>query len=385
MQSEQSNLKENTLASIAKGIKLTDGVEFDVRTTIDNELIVHHDRTLAVSEKLQGDLPKYVEKNTQSDLRNLGFPTLDEIIADTLISQSLREHGKIMNIELKLPHPSSGVGAGWLNSRKNISYVSNMLNKCAKLLEEAEIPKHSIIFYGFFKHMNYAAKKINFDWNVSSLFPNQLRFGSRRLNRIYAAPQFLFRSLKSMIKLQKRRNSPILPCGLEYFTPPLNKLRIDRTYGLTGKPLERLLMLKKGFPIYIWPGLIKQETLLYDAGISILSDNVNTIENTLPEGAARWIRHSTQPLDEKWHQRFKETEIENHDDLVKEARREVSPWHELNSNERNNFINQWSKKWYWEKPLEKYTLESDKNKLPWESVRFIGHRGCGATSRPIFY
>ena len=290
-----------------------------------------------------------------------------------------------MNIELKLPHPSSGVGAGWLNSRKNIPYVSKMLNQCAKLLEDAEIPKHSIIFYGFFKHMNYAAKKINFKWNVSSLYPNQLRYGTTKLNRIYAAPQFLFKSLNSMIKTQKRLNSPILPCGLEYFIPPYNKLRLDRTYGLFGKSLERLLKLKRGFPIYVWPGLIKQETMLYDAGISILSDNVNTSENTLPGGNARWIRHSTQPLDKEWNQKFKNTDPINHDDLVKEATRDISPWHELNSNERRSFLKMWSKKWYWDKSPEEYYLESDNNKLPLESVRVIGHRGCGSTSRPIFY
>ena len=52
--------------------------------------------------------------------------------------------------------------------------------------------------------MNYAAKKINFDWKTSSLFPNQLRFGSERMNRIYAAPEFSLRSFKSMINRQKK-------------------------------------------------------------------------------------------------------------------------------------------------------------------------------------
>lgn len=385
MQLDESVLKENTLASLTRGIELTDGIEFDVRTTLDNELIVHHDKKLAVSEKLRGDLPIFVENNKQSDLMNLGFPSLSEVIENSKISTNLREHGKIMNIELKLPHPSSVAGAGWFNSRKNIPYVSNMLSKCAELLEEAEIPKHSIIFYGFFKHMNYSAKKINFDWNVSSLFPNQLRFGTRKLNRIYASREFVFRSLNSMIKLQKKRKSPILPCGLEYFIPPYNGMRFDKKYGLSGRQLERLLKLKKGFPIYIWPGLIEQESLLYDAGISILSDSVNSTENSLADGSARWIRHSTQPLDNEWHQKFKNTEPENHKGLVDEAIREVPPWSELNSIERKKFLEQWRKKWYWEKPLEHYFLDSGSNKLPWESVRVIGHRGCGSTSRPIFF
>ena len=44
MQLDEVVLKENTLASLTRGIELTDGIEFDVRTTLDDELIVHHDR-----------------------------------------------------------------------------------------------------------------------------------------------------------------------------------------------------------------------------------------------------------------------------------------------------------------------------------------------------
>jgi glycerophosphoryl diester phosphodiesterase len=384
MSSEPKQIKENTLESLSRAIKLSDGIEFDVRSTLDERLILHHDMTLSVSEELRDDLPKYVEKNTLSDLNEFGFSSFEDIVNDSMISQSLREHGKLMNIELKLPHISSGVGGGWLSSKKNISYIGNMMNQCAKILNEAEIPKHSVIFYGFFKHMSYAAKKINFDWSVSSLFPPQLRFGSQTLNRIYASSEFTSRSLNSMIKRQKKRNSPILPCALEYFIPPYNKLRLDKTYGLSGKSLDRLLKLKKGFPLYIWPGLIKHETMLYDAGISILSDSLDSNEYTLPEGIARWTKQSTQPLNDKWIQRFRETSPENHKDLIEEATREVSPWHELNSNERKYFLDKWSKKWYWSKSSQEIYHESESNKLPWESVRVIGHRGCGSTSRPIF-
>ena len=43
----------------------------------------------------------------------------------------------------------------------------------------------------------------------------------------------------------------------------------------------------------------------------------------------------------------------------------------------------WSKKWYWENTSQ-IIETSTNNKLPWESVRIIGHRGCGNSPRPIF-
>ena len=371
--------KENTISSLTRAIQLTDGIEFDLRSTVDGEIIIHHDKKLSVSKKLQSELPIYVEDNSLSDLTNLGFSSFRKVVENSVILENIIEKGKIMNIELKLPHPSSKVGSGWFNSKKNISHVSDLLHKCGKMLTDAKIPKDKIIFYGFFKHMNYAAKKINFDWNVSSLFPNQLRFGSRFLNRIFASREFCFRSLKSMIKLQKNRKSPILPCGLEYFISPYNRIRIDRRYGLEGKPLLNLLELRKGFPIYIWPGLIEYEYRLYNAGISILTDDLNHNQVSLPEGIPRWTRPSTQPLDEEWQKKFSNTTTENHKDILSEASREISPWNELGESERKNFVNSWSKKWNWGK-----NIKFSESQLPWESVRMIGHRGCGSTPRPIF-
>ena len=35
--------------------------------------------------------------------------------------------------------------------------------------------------------------------------------------------------------------------------------------------------------------------------------------------------------------------IENHHDLIREANREVTPWHELNKIERKEFLMTWSK------------------------------------------
>ena len=70
-----------------------------------------------------------MELNQKSDLTNLGFSSFEEVIQDSVISQGLRDCGKVACIELKLPHPSSRVGAGWFNSRVNIPYVEKMFNR----------------------------------------------------------------------------------------------------------------------------------------------------------------------------------------------------------------------------------------------------------------
>ena len=43
---------ENSVASLQEGIERFDGVEFDLRMTSDEELVLHHDRKLAVPSGL---------------------------------------------------------------------------------------------------------------------------------------------------------------------------------------------------------------------------------------------------------------------------------------------------------------------------------------------
>ena len=46
---------ENTLESLKHGMEMFDGVQFDVRITADDRLIVHHDRPVSVpSPALEG-------------------------------------------------------------------------------------------------------------------------------------------------------------------------------------------------------------------------------------------------------------------------------------------------------------------------------------------
>ena len=64
--------------------------------------------------------------------------------------------------------------------------------------------------------------------------------------------------------------------------------------------------------------------LNYMRRITILTDNLNSKVYSLPEGIARWTRPSTQPLNEIWKNKFRSTDIENHHDLISEAKRNYS-------------------------------------------------------------
>lgn len=76
--------RENTLASFAEAVALgVDGVELDVRETLDGELVIHHDATangLTISQTNSVNLPSYI-------------PSLDEAF-NTL-------SGLVVNVEIK--------------------------------------------------------------------------------------------------------------------------------------------------------------------------------------------------------------------------------------------------------------------------------------------
>jgi len=56
----------------------------------------------------------------------------------------------------------------------------------------------------------------------------------------------------------------------------------------------------------------------------------------------------------------------------------------LDSSGKREILQFWREKWSWSKPLDKLVEESNGPSMPWESVRLIGHRGCGKTPRPLY-
>ncbi|MQA29658.1 MAG: glycerophosphodiester phosphodiesterase, partial [Luteitalea sp.] len=68
---------ENTMAAFDNAIALgADGLELDVRLTRDGVVVVHHDRTLARTTGLDGDLAA----RTSGDVSRAGVPTLASVL-----------------------------------------------------------------------------------------------------------------------------------------------------------------------------------------------------------------------------------------------------------------------------------------------------------------
>jgi glycerophosphoryl diester phosphodiesterase len=93
---------ENSVSSLAEGIDRFDGVELDLRLTRDGELVLHHDRKMAVPDSFQ-----FVEDCTLDEVKSHGFDSFDDLISNRQFLKSWTEEAKFVCLELKVPHPAS--------------------------------------------------------------------------------------------------------------------------------------------------------------------------------------------------------------------------------------------------------------------------------------
>ena len=99
---------ENTLESLRHGIEMFDGIEFDVRLTADNQLVVHHDRTVSIPlDELKGH-PTWVEEWALDDLEALGFVSFRALL-DVCAPGMARRRKNGVRRNQKAP-PKSGHG-----------------------------------------------------------------------------------------------------------------------------------------------------------------------------------------------------------------------------------------------------------------------------------
>jgi myo-inositol-1(or 4)-monophosphatase/deoxyribonuclease-2 len=84
-------LRENSLAALVAGTEQCDGVEFDVRFSVEGIAVIVHDETL---DRIFG-VPRRVNELTTTELAAVGIPTLVEVLAaippTALIDLELKE------------------------------------------------------------------------------------------------------------------------------------------------------------------------------------------------------------------------------------------------------------------------------------------------------
>jgi len=362
--------RENTIEAICHGMQVSDGVEFDLRLTEDERLVLHHDSKTEYGDypesMIMEELPEYVE-------------TLDELLENNNFVRRWTEEGAFSCIELKPPHPSSGKAGGWFGGESREKHMIKMIQNLEEVLEPIDLGESGTVVYSFEPKIISAAKKTKSKFKFSRIRPYLRQWGTWKTQRIVAAPSFLSNSLPRLMDKQRREGSPMLPCSMQYLKGIESRINMGLTVGLKGKKLERLNKYRRGYPIYVWPCESKYERLILDAGLTGITDDLSPNMVTLVTGHARWTKPATQPLtDEKREELDNTPEIE-HESIISEFKNEITPWHELTNSERESFVTNWSKKWSWERDIETILKETKATNMPWEVSRIIGHRGTGKT------
>ena len=367
---------ENSIDGIRHGMTHFDGVEFDLRLTMDGQLVLFHDNHLSKEQTETLGGTKWTEDCTAEELAELGIETFEQLLADDVFTHSWREHGKVACVELKMPHPNSKI-AGSVKPKKREKHARVMAKLVDSMLNEVGLQQSNVVLISFKRRFRHACARANVRWPVAQLQPAIPEIGSRRVKRFLTLPSFMWLSLAFHLKHQKMVGAPILPCALEYVYGATRHITLGRTFGLTGYTGRRLNRLRKGYQAFVWPTPIAVEDSLHQLGLTGMTDDTSPETLTHPNGGARWTRWACQPLDPERQALLQAANPIDHSALIEEATREVTPWHELTDIERRGFLSIWRKRWNWERDIDELAGDSSPQTMPWEMSRLIGHRGCG--------
>ena len=371
---------ENSIDGLRHGMTQFDGVEFDMRLTMDGELVLFHDNHLSKEqvEKIGGS--KWTEDHTSEELAELGISTFEQLLADDVFAHSWREHGKVACVELKMPHPNSKI-AGSVKPKKREKHARSMAKLADAMLNEVGLQQSNAVLISFKRRFRHVCARANVRWPVAQLQPAIPEIGGKRMKRILTLPSFMWLSLAFHLKHQKLVGAPILPCALEYVYGATRHMTLGRTFGLTGYTGRRLNRLRKGYQAYVWPTPIAVENSLHQLGLTGMTDDTSPESVTHPGGGARWPRWASQPLDPERDALFRNAKPADHSALIEDAAKEVTPWYELTDIERRGFLSMWRKRWNWERDIDELAGDSSPQTMPWEMSRLLGHRGSGKDFR----
>ena len=376
---------ENTLESLRHAIQVHDGIEFDLRLTLDGEVVIHHDAEVSIPKsKIESSKP-WVEHYTLDELESYGFCSFRSLLSDSVVLEQWRDDGKMGCVELKRPHPRSQSGGGYFGLSKHKRHITELINATDSILNEFEIPNENTVYYAFHKGMKASIEASSTDRPWAELLPYIPPFGNRQTKRLRALPHFLTHSFSRLVRHHRNAGATMIPAAIEYFVPPINKLPLGQKVGLTGKGAMNLQSAQGGFPVYVWPTKPEVEHRLQAAGLTGLTDYADPDFTWLPSGHARWTRPATLPLDQQQQDLLGQATKETHLDVLKELKANVTPWVECDEAQRRSLVNDWSKRWGWQPFKSERVGESklDSSSPPWQAVRLIGHRGSGKTSRPV--
>ena len=130
--------------------------------------------------------------------------------------------------------------------------------------------------------------------------------------------------------------------------------------------------------VFVWPAPLEHEDALIDAGVSLVSDEMDPTVYSKPDGSPRWPRPGSQPLDPDWIRRLDSATSTEYPDLLKEATESLPLWPDLTEQRKVEIITEQGDRMLWPGGVEKW-LPGEGEGLPWGSPRVLGHRGAGST------
>ena len=375
---------ENTLDSLVHAMKMFDAIEFDIRLTKDEQVVIHHDRIVSIDPTLRGNRSPFVEDWDLDELVEFGFCSLEMLLEDASIQQAVQEEGKVLVVESKRPSLKVKRSGGWFEKKKHDLHMGETMKRAEVLLDQYDVPKHSTVHYAFHKSMGNAVKLGDIRRRWSTLLPTIHPFAGRKTHRFLAFPEYFSTSFSRLMRKHQRNGSPMMPCAAEYLVPLTNMIPVGRTVGLRGPSLKRLMSIRKGFPVYLWPVTPNIEYSVLNAGLSALTDTSDPNLTWLPSGHARWTLPATMPMDASQQDQLNKATKDDHIEVLKSLKSEVVPWMECDASRRRELLTYWRTKWNWSKSVDELMAdEEQKGSMPWEFVRMIGHRGSGKTKRPV--
>ena len=148
MESKWIQPPQNSIEAIAHGMTYSDGSEFDVRLTVDGELVLHHNAKIEIQGKKEGLLP-YVEQNHSDDLRAAGFDIFSELIEDSRVQSNWINGCSTACIEIKRPHPKAKTAGTYFSRNGMTEHVSEMMKNIQSQLSPLDIPERNTVIISF--------------------------------------------------------------------------------------------------------------------------------------------------------------------------------------------------------------------------------------------
>ena len=129
---------ENTHTSLVEAMQKMDGVEFDLRLTADEQLVVHHDHTVSIPDEMLDGRSRIVEEWSLEDLEKVGFCSFEKLMSDRDWLTPWQEHSKVACLEIKRCLPKI--------EKDPTIRMSKIMEKAGSLIDEAGIPEQAAVF-----------------------------------------------------------------------------------------------------------------------------------------------------------------------------------------------------------------------------------------------